>query len=52
MDWLSTLGAALSLAGLAGYVVGTVAAYPGRSFSVAAVMVGLTLALVGRGERA
>lgn len=51
MDWLSALGGALSLAGVAGYVAGTAVAYPGRSFTVAAVMVGLTLFLVGRGEQ-
>lgn len=40
-------GAALTLAGIAGYLLGVVVAYPGRSLSVTAVMVGLTVAAVG-----
>jgi hypothetical protein len=45
-----TLGAgiALSLAGLAAYAAGVWTPYPGRAFSVTAVMVGLTLVAIGR----
>jgi len=42
------LGVVLSVAGLAAYVAGVLAAYPGRSFSVTAVMLGLTLVAIGR----
>lgn len=41
-------GAALSVAGLGGYVLGVTVAYPGRSFSVTALMAGITLVAVGR----
>ncbi|MBV0901980.1 hypothetical protein [Haloarcula salina] len=47
MNRVFAAGAALTLAGIAGYLLGVVAAYPGRSLSVAAVMVGLTVAAVG-----
>lgn len=45
----AVLGAGLSLTalGLLGYLAGILAPYPGRAFSVTAVMVGITLALVG-----
>lgn len=36
------------VAGLVGYVVGTAASYPGRAFSVTAIMVGLLLVATGR----
>lgn len=42
-------GSALTVAGLAGYVVGVVAPYPGRAFSVSGVMVGITLLAIGWG---
>ena len=42
------LGVVLSVGGVAAYVVGVFVAYPGRAFSVTAVMVGLTLAVIGR----
>lgn len=48
MDTAFATGVALTGLGLAGYVAGTVGAYPGRSFSVTAVMVGVTLLAVGR----
>ncbi|MEF8853690.1 MAG: hypothetical protein V5A44_07325 [Haloarculaceae archaeon] len=41
-------GIALSLAGLAAYAAGVWVSYPGRAFSVMAVMVGLTLVAIGR----
>lgn len=42
------LGVVLSVGGVAAYVAGVFVAYPGRSLSVTAVMVGLTLAAIGR----
>ena len=45
------VGAALTLLGVAGYVVGVVVAYPGRALSVTGVMVGLTLLAIGNAER-
>ncbi|EMA09098.1 hypothetical protein SAMN05443574_1188 [Haloarcula vallismortis] len=47
MNRLFVAGVALTLVGIAGYAVGTTVAYPGRSASVTAVMVGLTVAAVG-----
>ncbi|MFC5365639.1 hypothetical protein [Salinirubrum litoreum] len=47
MDRVVAAGIALTVLGLVGYVVGVVAAYPGRAFSVTGVMVGLTLVAVG-----
>jgi len=41
-------GVALTAGGIAAYVLGVAVAYPGRSFSVTAVMVGFTLAAIGR----
>lgn len=42
-----TVGGALTVVGAAGYVAGTQAVYPGRAFSVTAVMVGITLLAIG-----
>lgn len=53
--WLFAFGLVLTLTSLAGYAVGVAADYPGRSFTVTGVMVGITLLAVGnakRGERA
>jgi hypothetical protein len=47
MNQTRTLGAALSAAGIAGYVIGVFVPYPGRAFSVTGVMVGLTLLTIG-----
>jgi hypothetical protein len=47
MDRLWLLGVALTAVGLLGYVVGVSVDYPGRAFSVTAVMVGLTLFALG-----
>lgn len=45
-------GVALLGLGVAGYVAGVVAAYPGRALSIVAVMLGVTLLAIagGRGE--
>lgn len=40
-------GFGLSLAGLVGYVTGLYVPYPGRAFSITAVMVGVALAAIG-----
>ena len=48
MDRLLWAGAVALLVGLAGYVLGVFVPFPGRSFSVTAVMVGLALVVVGR----
>ena len=44
--------AALTLSSLGGYVLGTVAPYPGREASIAGLFVGITLTVVthGRGD--
>lgn len=47
MDSAFTAGTAITVVGVAGYAVGTAVAYPGRAFSLTAVMVGLTLVAVG-----
>ena len=47
MNRLFVAGTVLTLVGIAGYAIGTSVAYPGRSASVTAVMVGLTVAAVG-----
>lgn len=47
MNHVKVAGAVLTVAGLVGYVVGVLAPYPGRGFSLAGVMVGLTLLSVG-----
>jgi len=41
-------GIALSVAGLAAYAAGVWVPYPGRAFSVTAVMVGVGLVALGR----
>jgi len=41
-------GIAVTVLGLVGYAAGVWVPYPGRSFSVTAVMVGLTLVAIGR----
>lgn len=46
MNRLLVVGLLLTGVGAVGYAVGVVAAYPGRSFSVTAVMLGLTLIAV------
>jgi len=44
----TVVGAALILVGLGGYVTGVYVAYPGRAFSLTAVMVGIVLVAIGR----
>lgn len=47
MQHVLNAGLAVAAVGLAGYGVGLVTPYPGRSFSVTAVMVGVALAAAG-----
>ena len=47
MNRTRAIGLALLLAGLLGYVVGVLVPYPGRAFSITAVMVGVTLTAIG-----
>lgn len=46
------VGAGLVVFGSLGYAVGVVATYPGRSFAVTGVMVGIALLAVGGGRAA
>ncbi|QLD89917.1 hypothetical protein HWV07_13120 [Natronomonas salina] len=48
---LLAAGAAALCAGAVGYAAGVFVAYPGRSFSVTAFMLGLALVVVGRTAR-
>ncbi|WP_224449729.1 hypothetical protein [Haloprofundus salilacus] len=48
MNRRTLAGIGLFVAGLAGYVVGISTAYPGRAFSITAVMLGIALAATGR----
>ena len=51
MNRVSLVGGVFTVAGLVGYLFGVTVAYPGRAFSVTAVMVGLTLMVIGsRGQ--
>jgi hypothetical protein len=47
MDRTFLVGAGLSVVGLCGYVAGTLVTYPGRAFSLTAIMVGITLVAIG-----
>jgi hypothetical protein len=51
MNGVGWVGLALTVLGLAGYVTGLAVQYPGRSFSVTAVMIGITLAAIARQSR-
>ncbi|MFD1635025.1 hypothetical protein ACOZ4L_04710 [Haloplanus ruber] len=51
MDRAFRVGAALSVIGVCGYLVGVAVPFPGRAFSITAVMVGVTLVAVGEGWR-
>ena len=51
MHHLQAAGVLLTAAGVVGYLIGLVAASPGRGLSVPGVMVGLTLFTGGGGFR-
>lgn len=44
----TVLGAALTVLGVAGYAIGVFVDYPGRAFSLTAVMVGIVLITITR----
>ncbi|QLC34756.1 hypothetical protein EFA46_010830 (plasmid) [Halarchaeum sp. CBA1220] len=46
MDRYTVAGSALLIPGLLAYVAGVSAAYPGRAFSLTAVMVGISLIVI------
>jgi hypothetical protein len=48
MNWELVAGSVLLTVGLAGYALGTVRSFPGRAFSITAVMIGLLLVSIGR----
>lgn len=50
MDRVTGVGGVCTAAGVAGYAVGVLTAYPGRSFSLTALMLGITLLAIGGGE--
>lgn len=52
MNRLLAAGLALTVAGFVGYALGIRIPYPGRAFSVTAVMVGITLIAVHWEEEA
>jgi len=48
MDRRLASGYLLTAAGIGGYAAGIAVPYPGRAFSLTLVMVGLTVAIIGR----
>jgi len=50
MNRIFALGAVLTGLGIAGYGLGIAIDYPGRAFSVTAVMVGVAILAVGYGD--
>jgi len=50
MDRTFGVGVVLTALALVGYGLGIVAPYPGRSISIAGVMVGITLLAIGNAE--
>jgi len=47
MDRMFLAGTGFTVVGVCGYVAGVLVAYPGRAFSLTAIMVGITLAAIG-----
>jgi hypothetical protein len=50
MNRTRAAGLLLTLGGVAGYLAGLATPYPGRAFSLTAVIVGVTLASIGDGS--
>jgi hypothetical protein len=48
MNTQRVAGIGLAVAGLAGYVAGIYVSYPGRAFSITAVMIGIAVAAISR----
>lgn len=51
MDWTFLAAVALTVLSVVGYVLGTVAPYPGREATIVGLCVGVTLAAVTAGRR-
>jgi len=49
MERRRVAGGGLLVAGLCGYAAGVYVPYPGRAFSLTAVMVGIVLVVIGAG---
>jgi hypothetical protein len=47
MNRSTLVGAGLSTAGIVGYAAGIYVAYPGRGFTITAVMIGIALLAMG-----
>jgi hypothetical protein len=47
MERVRAIGGGIALLSIAGYLVGVLAPYPGRSFTITGLMAGLTLYAVG-----
>ncbi len=43
-------GLGLTVLGVVGYVIGLLAPYPGRAFSITGIMVGITLAAIANAD--
>lgn len=52
MDRSTLIGVGLVSIGLVGYVVGVHVAYPGRAFSITAIVVGIALAAIAQQSKA
>jgi len=50
MDRIFATGLVITGLGVAGYTLGIVTAYPGRAFSVTAVLVGIATLAIGYGN--
>ncbi len=50
MHWLRAAGVVVTAAGVASYLVGTAVPYPGRAFSITALIVGITLLSITTGQ--
>lgn len=48
MDLLRLAGSVLMVGGIIGYAAGVFVTYPGRAFSITAVMVGITVVALAR----
>lgn len=48
MNWSTLFGIGLLLIGFTGYIAGVYVNYPGRSFSLTAIIVGITLVAIAR----
>lgn len=49
MDWFALSGIGLLFIGFIGYIVGVYMNYPGRTFSITAIIVGITVVAIAQG---